>query len=263
MAVRCNATRGTCVIVARIAVPWVTIYLDTATTADKQLTSPLADAESNCILMALSSRRLYCAMITRHRFTTQGDNVFPPSPSRPSWWVMLYWVGVGDSFCSFNVVSPYRHIISFVPNIYWTFNFALTEVGGLHQGYDGNASLLCRCSILQSKLPRDTGEVRACGLGVQFLRLQSSHGPFPEFITEKQWVRWRTCLVNRKCDLTFASRLSVCDILNTIILAKNTMFAKLDDRNIYVCIYRSFATTVSQLKMCDFSGETFKVFEVL
>ena len=27
--------------------------------------------------------------------------------------------------------------------------------------------------------------------------------------------------------------------------------------------YRSFATTVSQLKMCDFSGETFKGFEVL
>jgi hypothetical protein len=28
-------------------------------------------------------------------------------------------------------------------------------------------------------------------------------------------------------------------------------------------IYRSFATTVSQLKMCDFSGDTFKGFEVL
>jgi hypothetical protein len=27
--------------------------------------------------------------------------------------------------------------------------------------------------------------------------------------------------------------------------------------------YRSIATTVSQLKMCDFSGETFKGFEVL
>jgi len=27
--------------------------------------------------------------------------------------------------------------------------------------------------------------------------------------------------------------------------------------------HRSFATTVSQLKICDFSGETFKVFEVL
>ena len=27
--------------------------------------------------------------------------------------------------------------------------------------------------------------------------------------------------------------------------------------------YRSFATTVSQLKICDFSGETFKSFEVL
>jgi hypothetical protein len=26
----------------------------------------------------------------------------------------------------------------------------------------------------------------------------------------------------------------------------------------YVCIYRSFATTVSQLKICDFSGEMFK-----
>lgn len=205
MAVRCNATRGTCVIVARIAVPWVTIYLDTATTADKQLTSPLADAESNCILMALSSRRLYCAMITRHRFTTQGDKVFPTP--LPSWWVMLYWVGVGDSFCSFNVVSSYRHIIIFVPNIYWTFNFALSEVDRLHQGYDGNASLLCRCSVLQSKLPRDTGEVRAYGLRVKdrtsslhFLRLQSSHRPFTEFITEKQRVGWGTCLVNRKYD---------------------------------------------------------------
>jgi hypothetical protein len=30
-----------------------------------------------------------------------------------------------------------------------------------------------------------------------------------------------------------------------------------------VGIYRSFATTVSQLKICDFSGETFKNFEVL
>jgi hypothetical protein len=27
--------------------------------------------------------------------------------------------------------------------------------------------------------------------------------------------------------------------------------------------YRSFATTMSQLKMCDFSGETFRGFEVL
>jgi len=27
--------------------------------------------------------------------------------------------------------------------------------------------------------------------------------------------------------------------------------------------YRSFATTVSKVKMCDFSGETFKGFEVL
>ena len=30
-----------------------------------------------------------------------------------------------------------------------------------------------------------------------------------------------------------------------------------------VCTYRSFATTVSQLKMCDFLAETFKGFEVL
>ena len=30
-----------------------------------------------------------------------------------------------------------------------------------------------------------------------------------------------------------------------------------------VTAYRSFATTVSQLKICDFSGETFKGFEVL
>jgi len=32
---------------------------------------------------------------------------------------------------------------------------------------------------------------------------------------------------------------------------------------IYIYIYRSFATTVSQLKICDFSGERFKSFEVL
>ena len=32
---------------------------------------------------------------------------------------------------------------------------------------------------------------------------------------------------------------------------------------IYIYIYRLFATTVSQLKVCDFSGERFKVFEVL
>jgi hypothetical protein len=38
-----------------------------------------------------------------------------------------------------------------------------------------------------------------------------------------------------------------------------------DDRGIHIetSLYRSFATTVSQLKMCDFSGETFKGFEVL
>jgi hypothetical protein len=31
----------------------------------------------------------------------------------------------------------------------------------------------------------------------------------------------------------------------------------------YISTYRSFATTVSQFKMCDFSEETFKDFEVL
>lgn len=154
MAVRCNATHVTCVTVARIPAPWVTIYLDTATTADKQLTSPLADAASNCILMALSSRRLYYAMITRHRFTTQGDNVLP---STPSWWVMLYWVGVGDSFCSFNVISPYHHIIIFIPNIYWTFNFALSEGDRLHPGYVASACILSRCTVLQRKLPGNRG----------------------------------------------------------------------------------------------------------
>jgi len=34
-------------------------------------------------------------------------------------------------------------------------------------------------------------------------------------------------------------------------------------RNLRRWIYRSFATTVSQLKICDFSGETFKGFKVL
>jgi len=32
---------------------------------------------------------------------------------------------------------------------------------------------------------------------------------------------------------------------------------------VYIYIYRSFATTVSRLKICDFSGENFKVCEVL
>jgi hypothetical protein len=31
----------------------------------------------------------------------------------------------------------------------------------------------------------------------------------------------------------------------------------------YSLVFRSIATTVSQLKMCDFSGETFKGFEVV
>jgi hypothetical protein len=31
----------------------------------------------------------------------------------------------------------------------------------------------------------------------------------------------------------------------------------------YFETYHSFATTVSQLKICDFLGETFKAFEVL
>ena len=31
----------------------------------------------------------------------------------------------------------------------------------------------------------------------------------------------------------------------------------------HVCIFRSFATTETQLKIYDFSGETFKDFEVL
>lgn len=80
MTVLCNVTNATCITVARIPAPWVTIYLDTSTTADKQVTSPLADDASNCILMALS-RRLYYAVITRRRFTTQADNVlFPPPP---------------------------------------------------------------------------------------------------------------------------------------------------------------------------------------
>jgi hypothetical protein len=32
---------------------------------------------------------------------------------------------------------------------------------------------------------------------------------------------------------------------------------------LHYSLHRSFVTTVSQLKMCDFSGETFKGFEVL
>jgi len=44
---------------------------------------------------------------------------------------------------------------------------------------------------------------------------------------------------------------------------KSTAFKKQNYHNNLINIYRSFATKVSQLKMCDFSGETFKGFEVL
>ena len=36
-----------------------------------------------------------------------------------------------------------------------------------------------------------------------------------------------------------------------------------NNRHFFMITYRSFATTVSQLKMCDFSEEKFKGFEVL
>ena len=45
--------------------------------------------------------------------------------------------------------------------------------------------------------------------------------------------------------------------ISLIYLSSDTVVAN----NIY--IYISFATTVSEHKMCDFSGETFKGFEVL
>jgi len=35
------------------------------------------------------------------------------------------------------------------------------------------------------------------------------------------------------------------------------------ERNKIILTYRSFVTTVSQLKICDFSGDNFKGFEVL
>jgi hypothetical protein len=47
--------------------------------------------------------------------------------------------------------------------------------------------------------------------------------------------------------------------LNSISYYKKLVFVKNQKFN----AYRSFSTTESQLKMCDFSGETFKDFEVL
>jgi len=44
---------------------------------------------------------------------------------------------------------------------------------------------------------------------------------------------------------------------------KPTAFKKQNYHNNPMNMYRSFVTTVSQLKMCDFSGQTFKGFEVL
>jgi hypothetical protein len=112
--VYCNVTNATYITVARIPAPWVTIYLDTSTTADKQLTSPLADDASNCILMALSSRRLcYYTVITRQRFTTQGDNVLSPHPPPfVTGNVVLSGGGggAGGSFCSFNVIPTLKQI---------------------------------------------------------------------------------------------------------------------------------------------------------
>ena len=49
---------------------------------------------------------------------------------------------------------------------------------------------------------------------------------------------------SRYCDVEVATRIALCGTH-------------------YKPLYRSFATTVSQLKMGDFSGETFQGFEVL
>jgi len=52
-------------------------------------------------------------------------------------------------------------------------------------------------------------------------------------------------------------------VYSTWLYAKCSLKWKLKRRYSYVKTYRSFATTVSQLKISDFSGETFKGFEVL
>jgi len=44
---------------------------------------------------------------------------------------------------------------------------------------------------------------------------------------------------------------------------KSIALKKQNYHNNLMNIYRSFVTTVSQLKMCDFTGATFKGFEVL
>jgi len=42
-----------------------------------------------------------------------------------------------------------------------------------------------------------------------------------------------------------------------------TLFRGRRGRNLILTTYRSFATTISQLKMCDFAGEIFEGFEML
>jgi hypothetical protein len=55
---------------------------------------------------------------------------------------------------------------------------------------------------------------------------------------------------------SFQNLLSSCDLTESLRAQIYRIFLP-------VLTYRSFATTVSQLKICDFSRETFKGFEML
>jgi len=63
---------------------------------------------------------------------------------------------------------------------------------------------------------------------------------------------------HRKCSASWAS--GVCCFKDKTRLLTYVPFLAVAQRPI---TYRSFATTVSQLKICDCSGEAFKGFEVL
>jgi hypothetical protein len=59
----------------------------------------------------------------------------------------------------------------------------------------------------------------------------------------------------------------VTDLPQSVTTAFGNVCKKIETHNQHTGalarLYRSFATTLSQLKICDFSGETFKGFEVL
>jgi len=63
-------------------------------------------------------------------------------------------------------------------------------------------------------------------------------------------------LLGNACYHSFQNLLSPCDLNGSLRAQIYIIF-------LAVLTYRSFATTVSQLKISDFSGGTFKAFEVL